>query len=109
VHVHETARAELRVDLVERLDEPFVRRHREIADGHPDVTSGRRREVGIGVELAVLREIQEQRDACGGEVPYLGWSILRTSGARMTASDEPSRLDDGRRAHDATVCPPPGE
>ena len=105
VHVHQTPYAELGVDLVERLHQPFVCRHREVEDRHGHMSSGRRHEVGIGGELAILREIEEQRDACRGQAADLDRSVLRTPGAWMTAGNQPTGLDDSRRAHEATVCP----
>ena len=59
----------------------------------------------IWVELAVLREIEEERDTGGNEVAHLRRRVFRAPGAGMAAGDQPTRFDDGRRAHDATVCP----
>ena len=105
VHVDEPAGSELGIDLIERRNELVVCRHGKVADGHRHMPGGRRYEVVVGSELAVLREIEEESYARRRQVTHLDRSILRTPRAGMTAGDQPARFDDGRRAHDATVCP----
>ena len=104
VHVNDPARLELRVDLVERRDEALACRDREVADRQVQVPSGGRHQRGIWLELAVLREVEEERDSRGGQLLNLDPGVLGSPGARVAPGDESSGLDDGRWAHDAEVC-----
>lgn len=104
VDVHDTPGSKLVVDQVERLDEPIMLRDRKVPDRHADVTR-RRNEMRICLQLSVVGEIEEERHAGGHEVVHFGPSVLRDPRARVTPGDQPTGLDDGRRAHDVTVCP----
>jgi hypothetical protein len=106
VHVDEAAHVELGVDLVENRDETVARRHGEVANRHVDVAGRRLHEGRVRLELAGLRQVEEERDACVDEPLYLGASVLGAPGTRMASCDEPPRLDDGRRTH-APKCAAP--
>ena len=105
VHVHDAAGVELGVDLVERRDEAVARRDREVADRPVDVARGWLDERRVRLELAALRQVEEERDARVDEVaaPRARRSPApRRTGWRPAMSA--SGLDDGRRAHDGEVC-----
>ena len=104
VDVDEPPGLELGVDLVERGDEPFAGGDGEVANGEVQVSSGRLDESGVRFELSLLREVEEERDSRGCELLHLCPGVLRSVRARVPSGDEPSGLDDGRRAHVAEVC-----
>src|SRR5262245_14313217 len=104
VHVDDAAGVEFGVDLVENADELGARRDREVADRAVHVARGRLDERAVRLQLAGLREVDEERDAGRDEVLDLEPCVLRAPGARMSAGDDASLLDDGGRAHEGEVC-----
>jgi hypothetical protein len=104
VDVHQTAGVELGVDLVQRRDECIPRGNREVADRTVDVAGRWLHVRGVRLELAGLREIQEQRDPRCRQLAHLGRRILRSPRAGVPPRDEAAGLDDRRPAHDGEVC-----
>lgn len=107
VDVDETSCSELVVDLVQRRDEELPVRDGEVADRHSQMARRRLHEVRVWLELTLLSEVEKETHTHRRELAHLGRSVLGPPGARVPAGDEPIRLDHGRRAHDATVCPRP--
>jgi hypothetical protein len=103
VEVDDAAGLDLLVDGVERRDQLFPRRNGEIANGRRNAARRGMDEVRVGLELAFLRQVDEERDALPDQIGDRLLSLLEAVGARMPARDE-ARLDGRRRAHRATEC-----
>ena len=99
VDVHEAARVELGVDNVQGGDEIVARRHREVADRPPHVRDVRRNKVVVALELALLRQVEEEGDAALEQVADRARPLLGAQGARMATRHEAVLLDDGGWAH----------
>jgi hypothetical protein len=100
VDVDDAPAFELAVDLVEERDELPVARNREVANRRADVSCGRGDELAVRLELALLREVEEEGDPRLEESRDLGGRVVRAPRARMATGDEAVGLDDGGRAHD---------
>ncbi len=107
VHVHEPSGVQLGIDRVQRRDEVVRGGHREVADRHPNM-AGRRNESGVRLELAFLREIDEERDPRLEQPRDLVRRILRAPGTRVAAGDEAVGDDDGGTAHWSATLSLPG-
>ena len=106
VDVDDASHSELVVDLVERRREHVGGRYGEVDDGDPDVADAGRQVLRVRLELTFLGEIEEERHALLQQCSHLLLRIPRRPGAGVAAGDQPTGLDDGRRAHDGEVCTP---
>jgi hypothetical protein len=104
VHVDDPSTGDLGVDLVEYRDRFLTSRDREVADGSIDVPARRLDEGRVRLELALMRQVDEERHACVDEVPHFDPGVLGTPRAGVPPGDEATVLDNGGWAHDGEVC-----
>jgi hypothetical protein len=99
VHVHDASRSDLGVEEVEGRDQVALRGNREVTDRPPHVPDLGGHEVVVRLELAFLREVDEERDALTEHALHVLQGFVRPPGAGVSAGNEPALLDDRRRAH----------
>ena len=100
VDVDEAASPVLGVDLVEDGNQTVGGRDREVADRHVRVAGRGRDERRVRVELAILRQVEEERHTRRDQALDLARGVLGTPGTGVPAGDQATRLDDGGRTHD---------
>src|SRR6478735_3054640 len=100
VDVDEAAGRQLVVDLVERRDELCKIGNREVRDRTIHVARPRSDQGRVRLELALLREVEEERHARREQVVDLVAGVLRPERRRMSTRDQASRLDHRRWPHD---------